>query len=145
MSELAGEFEADPGMQHTEVINESVRALIASVTVMPGSTALVSVLGKLGALIGSPPPTVAIRMVPQEGLSILPQPIDTHMFFKNQKTRYTFGYTRAPSAALGSMEVQAGRPNAWRHGAKHRARKIVQGLVVHRRPESMAEHVRRMP
>ena len=32
------------------------------------------------------------RTMPQEGLGVLPQPIEIYMFFKNQKTRYTFGY-----------------------------------------------------
>ena len=84
-------------------------------------------------------------MVPQEGVDTLPQQIEMYMFFKNRKTRYTFGYTRTPSAALGSMEVQAGRPNAWRIGPNTAPAKSFMVLSLPRRPESMAEHVHRMP
>ena len=66
MGELAGEAAADIEAQHT--VNQSVRSLIASVTVTPGHIVWVSVFGKLAALIGAPPTTVAIEMVPQEGL-----------------------------------------------------------------------------
>ena len=70
--ELAGEFGTGTDILPTDLLNQSLRDLIVSVTIQPKEPKTVSALARLGAFVWSParvtPPRVAIRVVPQEGL-----------------------------------------------------------------------------
>jgi site-specific DNA recombinase len=68
--ELAGESGTGTSTPHTEALNQSLREFIVSVTIHEPKT--VSALARIAPIVWTParrtPPSVAIRVVPQEGL-----------------------------------------------------------------------------